>query len=1307
MDVKFANGEIVKGLPKDSIIEAAPTLAVGDTVENIDKGMPGTIIKKNNDGTFDIKYDDGKISRGVKKNNLIPGWIIPFEGERVLNAKRGKQGIVTKRNADGTVNIKYDDLKTEENVPRSKIAAPTVPLPEGGRFEASNAGPGGVVTKLYPDGTCDVKYDDGKSAKGVFVSSLVSPQAALAIGTRVENLDTNRAGVITAVNGDGSFAVKYDDGEEEKKVPRYAIDAFIAEGSKVQNLSRGKPGSVARRNDNGTFDIRYDDGKIERGVEVASLSEDKPDLKEEDKVVNWQTGKPGVIVKRNANGTVDVKYDDGKVDKAMSVESLDPFVDFEVGDRVQSAITGKPGVVEKKNADGTFVIKFDNGRVDAAVPVKALQPDKGSFIEGDRVEDTSRGKVGTVIRKSPDGLLDIKYADGTIDRGSHIDSLNYVKPQFDVGEAIAVEKVGGIPGTVLKNNGDGTVDVKYANGEVVAGVKKFELEPANTGFAVGERVENIGPQSKRSILSAVIEKVNDDGTFDIKYADGYVEKGVKKELLQPPRPAVLAFGDKVQSRPRGKGRLLSATVQRVNGNGTVDLRYDNGLVEYALPSAKLEAAKPELKNGDQVIKDVWNSGVIQKKNSDGTFDVKLPDGKIESKVRINAIQPAKPDFTAGDRVVNVDNLSPGQVTKVNDNGTYEIKYDDGKTDNFIDKDSLTIGPIKFQPGDKVAMLRKAGDGTIVKVYDNGTFDVKRGDGAVEQNVPIASIRPAVGELFEGDRVDSATSDISGVVLRKNADGTLYVKYDNGEIDKRVPKAAVTVAKPDLFVGEAVEGRPLSLPSVGGVKPLMKGKITKLNADGTYEVAYEKAPPDKSVFRRDIRPVASFFNEGEKVDFKRPSVGTITKNNYNGTANIKLEDGKELNDVRIDTLQPKIPDFVVGDKISVYKEGPLPGTVVKVNSDGTVDIQYANGDLVRNVPPVSLRNVAPDFSVGDKVDFSNDATVEGKVAKKYEDGSIDVQLDNGRVEKKVNKTLVIPNTTFAPGQVVQTDPSGQGDWTPGVVVKAFEDGTYEIDYEAPVEKRIPVDEISSTHSTTGGNRMLPYSQVPSQVQTPVGSSQGHSSLPPRNVKKYARGDSVVANFKGNGTWLPGKIHRVGANGTYDIIFDSGVADTGVPLDHILPSASLPQHSRAHQSEPEKEAEQVQISIKLPPSVTQPGSKTFNYAAPDAKASTESAAPNSNFYIPSPSPALQAPTIVAPALAAPAPAPVPIPVNATAAAVPAYGTVQTLIPPPPVHVRRRKMNVANLTLLDPVKRFKLVKMLKQKGRFINISRRMLEG
>jgi len=578
---------------------------------------------------------------------------------------------------------------------------------------------------------------------------------------------------------------------------------------------------------------------------------------------------------------------------------------------------------------------------------------------------------------------------------------------------------------------------------------------------------------------------------------------------------------------------------------------------------------------------------------------------------------------------------------------------------------------------------------VLKNNADGTFDVKCDDGSVKKNTMLEELRASPPEFFEGDRVASASNGVSGVVLRKNNDGSLYVKFDNGTTDKHARKSSLVSAKPDLFVGDSVEGRAQTASS----KPVLPGKITKHNADGTYEVKYADGKVDKTVFRRDLRPAVPVFVEGEKVDVRAVSVGTVIKKNANGTVDIKLANGKELKGVSLDAIQPSKLNFGVGDKISIDKVGAVPGVVVNRNTDGTVDVKYANGELVKGVQSSSLQSALPGFAVGDKVDFSNTASQVGKVAKRNDDGSVDVLLDDGRVQQKVNKKLLTApsNGFFAAGETVEMDPTGRGDWVPGVVVKSFADGTYEIDYDIPAQKSGP--EVDGIASHGRGALKVTNQQQPQQYS---GSRTGASSrAKPPLQKEFARGSSVVANHKAEGNWLPGKIHRSHGNGTYDIIFDSGVAEAGVPSEYILPSVPSKRlensyhsdSSASRQQQAQSQDDPVQISIKLPASVTQPGLKTFNYNSPNSSTATGST------IAPTASQTTAATTSTGLSLDYP---------TDTLPAAPVM-TARSLMMP---SMRRRKMHVENLTLLDPAKRLKLVKMLKKKGRFMQISRKMLE-
>jgi hypothetical protein len=103
------------------------------------------------------------------------------------------------------------------------------------------------------------------------------------------------------------------------------------EGDKVECLYKGKgtkwfSGKISRVNRDGTFDIKYDDGDSESGALVSNIREHpdttlrspvgggRPSLREGMKVEARFRGKakyyPGIIKRENRDGTFDIDYSD-------------------------------------------------------------------------------------------------------------------------------------------------------------------------------------------------------------------------------------------------------------------------------------------------------------------------------------------------------------------------------------------------------------------------------------------------------------------------------------------------------------------------------------------------------------------------------------------------------------------------------------------------------------------------------------------------------------------------------------------------------------------------------------------------------------------------------------------------------------------------------------------------------------------------------------------------------------------------------------------------------------------------------------
>merc|ERR1711880_14405 len=95
-------------------------------------------------------------------------------------------------------------------------------------------------------------------------------------------------GRITRVNRDGTYDIKFDDGERKSGVKSSQIKS---------KASKSKKKSSSRRSDD---ESDADDAGYERGDKV------------EAKVSGWTKYYPGEITRVNSDGTYDIKFEDGE-----------------------------------------------------------------------------------------------------------------------------------------------------------------------------------------------------------------------------------------------------------------------------------------------------------------------------------------------------------------------------------------------------------------------------------------------------------------------------------------------------------------------------------------------------------------------------------------------------------------------------------------------------------------------------------------------------------------------------------------------------------------------------------------------------------------------------------------------------------------------------------------------------------------------------------------------------------------------------------------------------------------------------------
>merc|ERR1711871_681744 len=186
-------------------------------------------------------------------------------------------------------------------------------------------------------------------------------------------------------------------------------------------------------------------------------------------------------------------------------------------------------------------------------------------------------------------------------------------------------------------------------------------------------------------------------------------------------------GDKVEAKVSGWTRYYSGEVTRVNSDATYDIRFDDGERKSGVKKAQMKSKESSkssrqspkkssrydseddddqsYRRGDKVEAKVsgWTryySGEVTRVNSDGTYDIRFDDGERKSGVKKSQMKskesskssrqsPKKPSqydseddddqsYRRGDKVeVKVSGWTryySGEVTRVNSDGTYDIRF---------------------------------------------------------------------------------------------------------------------------------------------------------------------------------------------------------------------------------------------------------------------------------------------------------------------------------------------------------------------------------------------------------------------------------------------------------------------------------------------------------------------------------------------------------------------------------------------------------------------------------------------------------
>ena len=258
---------------------------------------------------------------------------------------------------------------------------------------------GAKISRVNGDGTYEVQYNDGDTEMSVAAELICAPSVAgmFANGEKIEGRYNGKnkwyGGSIEKDNKDGTYAIKYDDGESEPRVafvrraaaapsPEASVKVLsvpikFGAGDTVEARYGGKAkyygGKIVGANGDGTFEVCYDDGDTEKAVAGALIRR-----KAAQEATASSAPTPGKPVTSASDATAAVSLG---ARATMFGEAPTVSGKFAAGDAVEARYGGKAryydGKIVGANGDGTFEVCYDDGDTEKAV-VGALIRRKGA-----------------------------------------------------------------------------------------------------------------------------------------------------------------------------------------------------------------------------------------------------------------------------------------------------------------------------------------------------------------------------------------------------------------------------------------------------------------------------------------------------------------------------------------------------------------------------------------------------------------------------------------------------------------------------------------------------------------------------------------------------------------------------------------------------------------------------------------------------------------------------------------------------------------------------------------------------------------
>jgi len=1011
---------------------------------------------------------------------------------------------------------------------------------------------------------------DNIGDKSVTNSTTVMETAKISVGSVIEAKYRGGSkyfcGKITRVRFNGNFDIVYDDGRKEMNVHR----------DMIRSITKGS----------------LPDGANDDQINADSLKNNSVSIKVGDKVEGkyrgrgsrWYAGFVSKIKKHSSRAPNDVLYD---------VQYDDGDADFDLAPDCIRKIDN-----ELSNSNKQHLMMNDNGNDDGNDKQNSIDGDNNIksplFKVGDRVEAKFRGRgkmyKGRISkvhsRDNGECVFDVDYDDGDLDRELPPDVIK----KIDIAGA-----------TVLPNDLEGEMSMIPQRGDdphdndcshaVVKGRSSNE-------FHLGDRVEGKFRGRGTRWFKGIIAKIHANGTtkaYDVDYDDGDTDVGLASDCIRHiesdrdnigdksvtnsttvMETAKISVGSVIEAKYRGGSKYFCGKITRVRFNGNFDIVYDDGRKEMNVHRDMIRSitkgSLPDGANDDQINADSlknnsvsikvgdkvegkyrgrgsrWYAGFVSKikKHSsrapnDVLYDVQYDDGdadfdlapdcirKIDNQPHINNNEEAQlPTAIKEPKDTPLHSLKQQQQQQ-----QQKKKLLDDRNSSLVERGTKIEG--RYRGGSKFS------PGIIIRVRQNGNFDVLYDNGEREMNVPRNMIRLVI-DSCDDDNDDDTSLASRGKDDKEDGKGTIDDEDDDALSQSVNP--IIGSEAPLLKVGDIVEAR------FRGRGKMYKGKISKVhsrkNGEHTFDVDYVDGDVDTGLPSNAIRKLSRDGNDNPpapidegKLSTQKWQIGTKVETRHRG------KNGR---------------DDIDGGRHNFY-----PSTIVRVRSNGHCDVRHDDtGVKELNVSPDRIRAVVAATDAAPLVSPRAAVNSKGRNGKDSDNLAL-------RGSDEVFVVLKV-------GDKVQGRFRGRGSrWYNGVISRIHKENEkeyYDVQYDdGDFDQRLPVTAIKKINEEHNDDEMAREKR-----QLPIATATEDTSVANRTTTSdtnncnrvngasngsdnkvmswshYSVGDTVHVPTFGNGEGGSVEATIVEVKILYSVKYPNGAICRNMPSDDIKHNSS---------------------------------------------------------------------------------------------------------------------------------------------------------